>query len=92
MLKLSQRRDECRALMEELGGGDAGLEYAAQHPRVGPSLVVAALGARGRGLHSSTFRLNVSALCEIGGAFRACLGDSKGCIGYVVCQKRHKLS
>ena len=28
----------------------------------------------GRGLHSSTFRLNVSTLCGIGGAFRGCLG------------------
>ena len=29
---------------------------------------------RGRGLHSSTFRLNVSALCGVGGAIRDCLG------------------
>ena len=28
----------------------------------------------GRGLHSSTFRLNLSAFCGIGGAFRGCLG------------------
>ena len=28
----------------------------------------------GRGIHSSTFRLNVSALSGIGGAFRGCLG------------------
>ena len=45
----------------------------------------------GRGLHSSTFRLNVSAFCGIGGAFRGgCLGGvqevssaiwgCKGCI------------
>jgi len=27
----------------------------------------------GRGLHSSTFRLNVSAFCTIGGALRDCL-------------------
>jgi len=27
-----------------------------------------------RGLHSSTFELNVSAFCGIGGAFRGCLG------------------
>ena len=33
-------------------------------------------GLAGRGLHSSTFRLNVSALCGIVGvAFRGCLGD-----------------
>ena len=30
--------------------------------------------ACGRGLHSSTFRLNVSALCAIGGSFKGCLG------------------
>ena len=28
----------------------------------------------GRGLHSSTSRLNVSAFCGIGGAFVGCLG------------------
>ena len=28
----------------------------------------------GRGLHSSAFRLNVSAFCGIGGALRDCLG------------------
>jgi len=28
----------------------------------------------GRGLHSSTFQLNVSALCCIGGVFRGCVG------------------
>jgi len=31
-------------------------------------------GAGGRGLHSSTFRLNVSAYCETGGAYRGCQG------------------
>ena len=30
--------------------------------------------AGGRGLHSSTFRLNVSAFCGIGGAFRVFQG------------------
>jgi hypothetical protein len=29
----------------------------------------------GRGLHSSTFWLNVSALCGIGGPLKGCLGD-----------------
>jgi hypothetical protein len=32
--------------------------------------------ALGRGCHTSTFRLNVSALCEIGGAFRGYLGGA----------------
>ena len=31
-------------------------------------------GPQSRGLHSSTFRLSVSAFCGIGGAFRGCLG------------------
>jgi dTDP-4-dehydrorhamnose reductase len=31
------------------------------------------LRTTGRGLHSSTFRLIVSAFCEIGGAFRDCV-------------------
>ena len=38
-----------------------------------------------RGLHSLAFRLNVSALCGIGGAIRVCLGrmlgDIRGCSG-----------
>jgi hypothetical protein len=44
---------------------------------------------RGRGLHSSTFRLNVrSAFCGIGGAFRDCLGIVlrvfRRCLGVVL--------
>jgi len=35
----------------------------------------------GRGLHSPTFRLNVSALCGIGGALRVCLGGAQGMLG-----------
>jgi len=47
------------------------------HPRVrgaggGGAEVLRRL--RGRGLHSSTFRLNVCAFCGIGGALRDCLG------------------
>jgi len=33
-----------------------------------------------RGLHSSTFQLNASVFCGIGGVFRGCLG---GCLGGV---------
>jgi hypothetical protein len=33
----------------------------------------------GRGLHSSTFRLNISAFCGIGGACRSCVGVSRTC-------------
>jgi len=36
-----------------------------------------------RGLHSSTFRLNLSAFCGIGGTFRGCLGGVQGVIGGV---------
>jgi len=39
---------------------------------------------RGGGLHSSTFRLNLSALCGIGGALRGCpwgVGGYSGCLG-----------
>ena len=35
---------------------------------------VVRLQTDGRGLHSSTCQLNVSAFCGIGGAFRGCLG------------------
>ena len=44
----------------------------------------------GRGLHSFTFQLNVSAFCGIGGAFRGSfrgcsgvLGGMRGCAGWV---------
>jgi hypothetical protein len=33
----------------------------------------------GRGLHSSTFQLNLSAVCGIGGATRGCLGVFRKC-------------
>jgi len=42
-----------------------------------------------RGLHSSSFRLNLRALYGIGGARRGCLarfkGDGRGCLGCVGC-------
>jgi len=45
-------------------------------------------GSSGRGLHSSTFRLNVTAFCGRGvtfsGLFRGCLGGVRGCKG--VCR------
>jgi hypothetical protein len=53
----------------------------------------------GRGLHSSAFRLNVSAFCGIGGAFRcyvggiqAVSGGVKMCTGCIIFQKRLRLS
>ena len=56
-------------------------------------------GALGRGLHSSTSQLNLSAFRGIGGALRGCVrgvqevsGGIRGYLGYVLCQKRLKLS
>ena len=53
----------------------------------------------GRGVHSSAFRLNVSALCGIGCAFMGSLGVLRGgaggirlCPGCILCQKRLRLS
>jgi len=53
----------------------------------------------GGGLHSSTFRFNLSAFCGIGAAFRGCSGDVQGvsggiagCEGCILCQKRLNLS
>jgi hypothetical protein len=36
-------------------------------------------GVPGRGLHSFTFQLNLSALYEIGGARKGCVARVKGC-------------
>jgi len=53
----------------------------------------------GRGLHPSTFRLNVSALCGIGGAFMGGIGGVqwvlwgiRGCLGCILCQKRLRVT
>jgi len=46
-------------------------------------LGVVGKGSSGRGLHSSTFQLNVSALCGIGVAFRGCPGGVEGVSGAV---------
>jgi len=40
-----------------------------------------ALEELGRGLHSSTFQLNLSALYGIGGARRGCVAHLKGVLG-----------
>jgi len=52
-----------------------------------------------RGLHSSTFQLNLSAFYGIGGARRGCVARVKGVLGvfrvyrvFCVCQTRLKLS
>ena len=56
-------------------------------------------GVHGRGLHSSTLQLNLSAFCVTGGAVRGCLGGVWGVAGGIrdvysvlLCQKRLKLS
>jgi len=36
---------------------------------------------RGRGLHSSTLQLNLSAFCETGGAVWECFGVVEGVVG-----------
>jgi len=38
---------------------------------------------RGRGIHSSTLQLNLSAFCVIGGAVRGCFGCVQGVLGDV---------
>jgi hypothetical protein len=38
-------------------------------------------GINGRGLHSFTFPLNVSAFCGVGGSFRDCLWGIYGVLG-----------
>jgi len=52
-----------------------------------------------RGLHSSSFRLKLSAFCGIGGALRGCLGGAWkvlgniwGYLGCTMCQRRLMLS
>ena len=53
----------------------------------------------GRGLHSSTFRLNVSASCGLGvatkgyqGVVQGVLWAIMGCLGCILCQKRIRWS
>jgi hypothetical protein len=55
--------------------------------------------AMGRGSHSSTFRLNLSAFCGKGGALGGCLGGVQGVsgvirawLGCVLCPKWLRLS
>jgi len=49
-------------------------------------------GGSGRGLHSITYPLNMSAFCEIGGASSGCLGGveevagfTRGGLGGIIC-------
>jgi len=58
---------------------------------VGTVSIFAAL--LGRGLHSSTIQLNVSAFCELGGAFMDCVRGVRGHCGvsrvYFVSETAH---
>ena len=79
------------------GGGGVG-----EHRRCGATAVVAPPAGEvprrrpvARGLHSSTFRLNVSAFCGIGGVSRGCLegvwevmGVIRGCLGLFCVRNR----
>ena len=80
----------------EAGGGGGGGEGCRRRRR---ARMRGGAGAAGRGLHSSTFRLNVSAFCGKGGAFMDRLGgvsevsgDIRGYLGCILCQKRLRLS
>jgi hypothetical protein len=89
--------DECKPLLRGIprreGGGYSGgtararASYHREAVRCHPDNL-----PPGRGLHSSTFRLNVSAFCGLGGACRGCIRglqevsrDSRGCLGCVLC-------
>ena len=63
-LKLSSKVNECKPL-----------PTARKRLRSCPS----GTGPMCRGSHSSTFRLNLSAFCGIGGTFRGCLGVCRVC-------------
>jgi len=59
---------------EAVGGAKAADDHGKQRVHRAASTCRCREGEGGRGLHSSTFRLNVSAFCGIGGAFRGCVG------------------
>jgi len=66
---------------------------------VSPWPAVFSAAVAGRGLHSSSFRLNVSGFFGIGVEFKGylegvdgVLGGITGCLGCSLCQKRLRLS
>jgi hypothetical protein len=82
---LNSRRVEFKHTFER-GGLDVKKETLNARPwyeelrevtRWGAAVTVQAW-VRGRGLHSSTFQLNVSAFCGIGCAFRGCVRGVQG--------------
>ena len=84
------------------GGGDTAVQGDGRSGSGGGGCSGGRGGARGRGLHSSTFWLNLSTFCGIGvhvgillGVFRMCQGvlrSIKWCSGCVLRQKRLRLS
>ena len=70
--------EECKSLVGGVRGVAAAAGVAGAPPRGGGAGAPHPLGA-GRGLHSFTFQLNLSALYEIGGARRGCVARVKGC-------------
>ena len=68
MLKLSSNVNQYKPLIR----GNRLLEDAGMRLLAGRRYAL--LGVNGRGLHLSTFRLNVSTFCGIGGALRGCVG------------------
>ena len=62
--------DECKPLVVGHSGAKTSIQAIVNALEVNKRRVDA-----GRGLHSSTFRLNVSGFCGIGGAFRGSFGD-----------------
>ena len=81
---------------------DSAAAAAAPRGTAAPAILRAAprsVAVRGRGVHSFTSQLNLSALYGIGGARRGCVARVKGVLGGVygvkgvsVCQARLKLS
>ena len=68
----------------DVGSLTAAAEYARRRgrpaARVRTYLTKVLGGFSGRGLHLSTFQLNLSASCGIGGAFSSCFGAVLGMI------------
>jgi len=99
------RRSHHRSMLAPLAKSDAP-RMLVSHRRARHRSMLTPLAAsatvmkpRLRGLHSFTFQLNVSALCEIGGAFRRCSGGVLGVVGgmtgyleCILCEKRLRLS
>jgi hypothetical protein len=56
------------------------LEFFLRHG-LDSSVAFVSIVVKGRGLHSSTFLFNLSALCGIGGARRGCVALVEGVLG-----------